>query len=45
MIVRLYVSCMGLGKSMSEVLIMPARHSRFVKATRDLDVLPPTHGT
>ena len=43
MLGRLYVRCMGVEKRMSEVLMMPGVVF-LVKAKRDLDVLPPTHG-
>ena len=40
---RLYARYMGLEIRISEVLVMPGIVF-FVKAKRDLDVLPPTHG-
>ena len=35
-------SVYGIGEK--DVRVIDARHSHFVKAKRDLDVLPPTHG-
>ena len=39
----LYVQCMGLEKRMPKGTD-DARHNLFVKAKRDLEVLPPNHG-
>ena len=40
---RFYIRYMGLEKRMSDVLMISGIVF-FVKAKRDLDVLPPTHG-